>query len=35
MNRFRPNGDVEKVTPVVKIVNGKWVHLKVYVIKED
>ena len=35
VNRFRPNGDVEKVTPVVKIVNGKWVHLKVYVIKED
>jgi ABC-type branched-subunit amino acid transport system substrate-binding protein len=35
VNRFRPNGDVEKVTPVVKIVKGSLVHLKTYVVKED
>jgi branched-chain amino acid transport system substrate-binding protein len=35
INRFRPNGDVEKVTPVVKIEKGKLVHLKTYVVKED
>jgi branched-chain amino acid transport system substrate-binding protein len=35
VNKFRPNGDVDKVTPVVKIVKGKLVHLKTYMVKED
>jgi branched-chain amino acid transport system substrate-binding protein len=35
INRFKSTGDVEKVTPVVKISNGKLVHLKTYVVKEE